>query len=281
MHKSGPLLSKCLAVTASTELKTQILKSCSDLLLEEDRRVKQESKQKEEDLEAPKEETSSTGWIQYTDHIIALLLDVDHKVRSSAVTTVNLLIRHGYINPIAVRVSCSTITDSSKCVSFLVALEADQQRANSEKAHRLLMHIDEKHPQFITMRIMEGIKLSYTFQVKAFGKCEGMMILLLAFLPLSSVLTSQVPDSSIFAELYLMLKPKQKINLLTALLKLFEEQYDQVRERCESLFINSQMLVFSSTLRKLCPRCRTAQKMSLSKSFTASTGSFLFMAAHF
>ena len=60
----------------------------------------------------------------------------------------------------------------------LVALETDRELAIADKAHRLLMTINEKYPSFLHNRFIDGIKLSYTFQKNTWGTCTGTQITL-------------------------------------------------------------------------------------------------------
>jgi hypothetical protein len=66
-------------------------------------------------------------------------------------------------------------------VPHLIALETERNIALSEKAHRALQIIEEKHPTMIHNRISEGLLLSFTFQSKVFGSSRGTIVSLMIF----------------------------------------------------------------------------------------------------
>lgn len=48
----------------------------------------------------------------------------------------------------------------------------DQNTSLADAAHKLLQLIDEKHPNFILNRIVEGVKMLYNFRKDLFGTLQ-------------------------------------------------------------------------------------------------------------
>ena len=104
--------------------------------------------------------------------------------------------------------------------------------AVSDKAHRLLATLDQKHPNFLHHRFIDGIKLSYDFQMKAYGNCSGMLpplrskAYLLDSLNLSIALAANDDAGvSVLGKLYTLFNSKRSTrnSFLSSLVKLAEK----------------------------------------------------------
>jgi hypothetical protein len=60
-----------------------------------------------------------------------------------------------------------------QCVPSMLALLTDLNVSTSQKARDILETIDDKFPHMIINRVVDGIKLSYTFQMQTYGKFNG------------------------------------------------------------------------------------------------------------
>lgn len=112
--------------------------------------------------------------------------------------------------------------NKKQCIPQLIALTTDHIPAIAKKANHLLTYVDEKYPTFVHLRVLDGIKFSFSFQRSVFGKCLGKTV---TTLPDAIAFTSGEPA---FASLYLMFKKRNKHNFLLNLLKVFEEPGEQV-----------------------------------------------------
>jgi len=61
-------------------------------------------------------------------------------------------------------------------VPHLVALEVDREAMVADRAHGLLINLDQKYPNFLHSRLAEGVKLSSEFQEKVFTECLGTLL---------------------------------------------------------------------------------------------------------
>ncbi|XP_010259396.1 PREDICTED: nipped-B-like protein isoform X2 [Nelumbo nucifera] len=86
----------------------------------------------------------------YWDGILERCLDVNERVRQSALKIVEVVLRQGLVHPIT-------------CVPYLIALETDLQEVNSKLAHHLLMNMNEKYPAFFESRLGDGLQMSFNF----------------------------------------------------------------------------------------------------------------------
>jgi len=114
----------------------------------------------------------------------------------SAINIISLIIHQGLSNPL-------------ETIPYLIALLSDRLATIIEKSTRLLCYFYEKHPTFLCARLLEGIKLSYSFQMKAFSQY--------------SVFTFAVPVESFLANLYGMLSSKFRFEFLSSMMKVFED----------------------------------------------------------
>ena len=65
-----------------------------------------------------------------------------------------------------------------QCIARLVALNADQRPSLAVRAYNLVAQIDDRYPDMLWNRLLDGIKASYAMQKAAFGnavavKMEG------------------------------------------------------------------------------------------------------------
>ncbi|KAJ4973526.1 hypothetical protein NE237_006700 [Protea cynaroides] len=91
------------------------------------------------------------GIIQlYWNNILDRCLDVNDRIRQSALKIVEAVLRQGLVHPIT-------------CVPYLIALETDPQEVNTKLAHHLLMNMNEKYPAFFESRLGDGLQMSFGF----------------------------------------------------------------------------------------------------------------------
>eukprot|EP01116_Phalansterium_solitarium_P022235 TRINITY_DN7270_c0_g1_i1.p1 TRINITY_DN7270_c0_g1~~TRINITY_DN7270_c0_g1_i1.p1 ORF type:complete len:1896 (-),score=444.63 TRINITY_DN7270_c0_g1_i1:97-5784(-) len=234
MRKCKDLLSKSLAVDATTRVKVQALRNFTDFLTEEDHKNKAIGAASasgdagrslgsaagaavvdETGIPFVPESGLTGGLMQlYVTAIVSLLFDAVVDVRSAALLTVSLLVRHGLVNP-------------SECVPHLVALLADHKRHIAERAKELLESIHDRHPAFLTARLGEGFRKSFAFQMQLF-RCTT------AFTCTDDGgNVGGLGNESIFAGLYVIGK-KNKMqfqrHVMSALLKMFEDGNELVKE---------------------------------------------------
>jgi len=100
----------------------------------------------------------------------------------SAINIISLIIHQGLSNPL-------------ETIPYLIALLSDRLATIIEKSTRLLCYFYEKHPTFLCARLLEGIKLSYSFQMKAFSQYSGIVELSL----LKSILSIRGYQSSLLS----------------------------------------------------------------------------------
>lgn len=135
----------------------------------------------------------------FLESVLEQCLDTHPRVRTAALNTLAHIQRQGLMHPL-------------QCVPHLVALETDRELAIADKAHRLLMTINEKYPSFLHNRFIDGIKLSYTFQKNTWGTCT-------ALAP-----NSELP-LSVLAQLYTLFSDKRTTRnfFLSSIIRLFEK----------------------------------------------------------
>lgn len=98
-------------------------------------------------------EASIVGGViqEHIDTIMALLLDRDAALRSAALALLSVLHRQGLVNPL-------------QTMPTLLALQGDPSPAVRGDAYRQVLIETEKHPEYISNRVMDGLCLSYAFQ---------------------------------------------------------------------------------------------------------------------
>jgi len=95
----------------------------------------------------------------FLDPILELCLDCQRSVRLAALGTLEHIQHQGLVHPM-------------QCVRYLIALETDRISFIADRAHGLLIKINQKYPNFLHNRLGEGIKLSYMFQKKTWNSCS-------------------------------------------------------------------------------------------------------------
>lgn len=200
-------------------VKLQALKSLREVLIAEENRIEsgvaRESMQKsgvslqqrvkgDQDAEA-----SIVGGViqEHLDSIKELLFDADSALRSHAILLLGVLHRQGLVNPL-------------QTLPTLIALQGDTCHSVRADAYRQILIENEKHPEFLPTRILEGICLSYQFQSNCFHH-------------ISAVVDEKdagglfAPNSCIFAPLYassIRENRQRRFSFLRILLSLFDEK---------------------------------------------------------
>eukprot|EP01133_Synstelium_polycarpum_P001113 gene1113-1271_t len=82
--------------------------------------------------------------------ICKLLVDTETNVRMNAISTVELIVHQGIINPL-------------EAVPEIITLVTDSNLEIAEIAYRALVHINEKHSATLFKRVVESLKLCFKF----------------------------------------------------------------------------------------------------------------------
>ncbi|GLD95074.1 hypothetical protein PINS_up003699 [Pythium insidiosum] len=117
------------------------------------------SKSKKQQVQGDQEgEASLIGGVMQAqlNNILVLALDRQVRIRAEAVACVSVLLTQGLVSPL-------------HCIPNLVALETDQTVAIRDTAHAQLVALHEKFPTLLHTPAIQGIQLSYSFQVKVFS----------------------------------------------------------------------------------------------------------------
>uniref|UniRef100_K3WQ82 Sister chromatid cohesion protein n=1 Tax=Globisporangium ultimum (strain ATCC 200006 / CBS 805.95 / DAOM BR144) TaxID=431595 RepID=K3WQ82_GLOUD len=89
-------------------------------------------------------------------NILVLALQKPVRIRTEAVTCISTLLTQGLVSPV-------------HCIPNLVALETDQVVSIRDLAHSQLVALHEKFPMLLNTPSIQGIFLSHSFQLNAFG----------------------------------------------------------------------------------------------------------------
>ncbi|TMW68669.1 hypothetical protein Poli38472_006137 [Pythium oligandrum] len=155
---------------SSNEVKLQCVVSMKELLQHEELRLERgaakkkmnKEKSKQEQVQGDQEgEASLIGGVMQAQlpNILALSLEKQVRVRSEAAACIAVLLTQGLVSPL-------------HCIPNLVALETDQVVPIRDLAHSQLVALHDKFPTLLNTPAIQGILLSYSFQVKVFGKCS-------------------------------------------------------------------------------------------------------------
>ncbi|TYZ65428.1 hypothetical protein PybrP1_011707 [[Pythium] brassicae (nom. inval.)] len=156
-----------LLADSADEMKLQCLTSLTELLRFEERRLehgfavqrmnklKSKRQQVQGDQEADAALIGSVMQAQI-DNILALSLDKSVRIRCEAVAAIDALLTQGLVSPM-------------QCVPMLVALETDQVVSTRDVAHSQLVVLNEKFPTLLNTALLQGIRVSHSFQQRAFG----------------------------------------------------------------------------------------------------------------
>ncbi|GBG24047.1 Nipped-B-like protein [Hondaea fermentalgiana] len=88
---------------------------------------------------------------KHAQAIIGLLFDKSAKVRIHAVLLVGTMLRQGLINPL-------------QCIEPMVTLESDEKWVVHDTAHQFLVDLDERHPEFLVTRCVQGLIQAYRYK---------------------------------------------------------------------------------------------------------------------
>ncbi|KAF1332153.1 Nipped-b protein, partial [Globisporangium splendens] len=156
-----------LLADSPDEMKLQCLASLRELLRHEEQRLehgvatkkmntaKSKSEQVQGDQEADAALIGSVMQAQL-QNILVLSLQKPVRIRTEAVTCTSTLLTQGLVSPV-------------HCIPNLVALETDQVISIRDLAHSQLVALHEKFPMLLNAPSIQGIFLSHSFQLNAFG----------------------------------------------------------------------------------------------------------------
>lgn len=104
-------------------------------------------------------ESSVVGGVlqMHLNAVLGLLFDQVSELRSATILLLGVMLRQGLVNPLEV-------------LPHVIALLGDQVKDIRAEALRLLVVEDEKHPDFLKTRMLEGLCTTYEFQSKTFGR---------------------------------------------------------------------------------------------------------------
>lgn len=156
-----------LLTASPDEAKLQCLVSLNELLVAEQNRLEKgiatrkmdKSKSKEDqvrgDQEADAALIGSVMQAQLTN-VLALTRAKMARIRTEAVACVGNLLTQGLVSPLP-------------CIPMLVALESDRVVPIRDAAHGHLLALHDKFPTLLNTPSIQGISISYSFQLTAFG----------------------------------------------------------------------------------------------------------------
>lgn len=155
---------------SSDEMKLQCLASLTEMLKFEERRLEQGSatklmnkaRSKKEQVQGDQEaDAALIGSVMQAQiqNILTLSLEKPVRIRTEAVACIDTLLTQGLVSPL-------------HCIPNLVALETDQVVPIRDLAHSQLVALNDKFPTLLNTPSLQGIQISHSFQVNAFGSCS-------------------------------------------------------------------------------------------------------------
>lgn len=163
-QQSGIL--EALLTTSPDEMKLQCLVSLNGLLETEQKRIegaattrKQYKSKTKNDVSGDQEaDAALIGSIMQAQltNVLCLMRSKIARIRTEATGCIANLLTQGLISPI-------------HCIPTLVALETDRVSAIRDIAHAQLLALHEKFPTLLYTPTVQGISMSYSFQLSVFG----------------------------------------------------------------------------------------------------------------
>ena len=157
-----------MAEGSSCTIKQQVLKSLSEVLVDEERKnmLKSGSKasrtgkkftETADDSKVKTDEMGLTGGLmqRYLAQLLSLSHDNNADVRLDALNLIRVILRQGLVHPM-------------ECVAHVVALTGDQEPRVRAQAEKMVAYLDEKHHSLLVLRSVEGVLKSYEFQRRVF-----------------------------------------------------------------------------------------------------------------
>eukprot|EP01127_Copromyxa_protea_P022043 TRINITY_DN7747_c0_g1_i1.p1 TRINITY_DN7747_c0_g1~~TRINITY_DN7747_c0_g1_i1.p1 ORF type:complete len:641 (+),score=96.24 TRINITY_DN7747_c0_g1_i1:105-1925(+) len=208
------ILSKALCATSDIRLKNQALVSLDEFLTDEEERMAEATDHtaltKVDDRDTVNADTGVSGIIiqQFMSDILSRISDKETAIRQAALTLTIHILKRSLVHPI-------------QCVAHLVSLQGDHCRALAEMSQRALVSVVDKDAKLVLSRLVDGIALSYKFQMQVFGSCKAVFIV---------AGKGSVQNESIFSRLYSLFKGTKtsRQGFLHALLRHFESESKSV-----------------------------------------------------
>ena len=161
MVKCNSLFTSILSTPSNQICIPHLLKNFSDFLIQE-----QETLEVQNINVQPIRDQSDSGprVIQSNiSYILPIMLCKTPNLRIEALTVIGQLLKHGLAHPV-------------KVAPYLIALLADRTQSCSEQALQWLHFIHQKNPPLLLSRIVDGIKLSFSFQTSVFQYANALVI---------------------------------------------------------------------------------------------------------
>ena len=197
------IMEAAMHARSSPTIKQQVLKSLSEVLVDEERknmqgagitaaagRTGKKFTDTADDSKVKTDEMGLSGGLmqRYLPQLLTLSHDTHATVRFDALNLIRVILRQGLVHPI-------------ECVPHIVALEGDKNSRVRTQAGKIITYLDEKHHGLLLLRSVQGVAKSYEFQRRVFG--EGS-----AFVDQENTQTAAGPICA-FAPLYLLLRGKK------------------------------------------------------------------------
>lgn len=191
------VMEAAMAAGSSHTIKQQVLKSFSEVLVDEERkntrkasayagRTGKKFTDTADDSKIKTDEMGLSGGLmqRYLAQLLSLSHDNNAHVRLDAMNLIRVILRQGLVHPI-------------ECVAHVVALAGDQDLRVRTQAEKIVAYLDEKHHGLLNLRSVEGVLKSYEFQRCAFKAVSAF------------VTTQQEGQECAFRQLYSFLQSKK------------------------------------------------------------------------
>jgi cohesin loading factor subunit SCC2 len=191
------IMEAAMNAKSSHIIKTQVLKSLSEVLVDEERkntrgsgantgRTGKKFTDTADDSKVKTDEMGLSGGLmqRYLAQLLSLSHDVNANVRYDAMNLIRVILRQGLVHPI-------------ECVTNVVALAGDKETRVRAQAEKLIAYLDDKHHSMLALRSVEGVTKCYEFQLRVFKAGS-------AFID-----STQAGPICAFAQLYAYLRTKK------------------------------------------------------------------------
>lgn len=162
------VMEAAMAEGSSSAIKQQVLKSLSEVLVDEERKNTRRAGSKDgrtgkkftdtaDDSKVKTDEMGLSGGLmqRYLAQLLSLSHDYNVDVRLDAMNLIRVILRQGLVHPM-------------ECVAHVVALAGDQEPRVRAQAEKIVAYLDDKHHSLLVLRSMEGVLKSYEFQRRVF-----------------------------------------------------------------------------------------------------------------
>lgn len=217
------VMEAAMAEGSSSAIKQQVLKSLSEVLVDEERKNTRRAGSKDgrtgkkftdtaDDSKVKTDEMGLSGGLmqRYLAQLLSLSHDSNVDVRLDAMNLIRVILRQGLVHPM-------------ECVAHVVALVGDQEPRVRAQAEKIVAYLDDKHHGLLVLRSMEGVLKSYEFQRRVFKT--------------QSAFVAHARDGQVcaFRQLYSFLQSKKSESkqFVTSLLNKIVDSIKDLSDRCQ------------------------------------------------